>query len=184
MRDEEKFAAFKRSMIDENERRYGAEARKLYSDRAVDEVNAKLAAMTPEQYGQTDALSKQVNEAIRAAFEAGDPKGELARRACALHKEWLLRYWSHYSPEAHCSLAQTHVDDPRFRAYYDALVHSFCAMRSWHTAGSESGYTKNRVQNPVLCIYAGGIRAQRQTSFSRGMYIIKRERTLAATSTK
>lgn len=121
MSDEDKFAAFKRGMIEENERKYGEEARGLYGDSAVDEANDRLSAMTREQYEQIDALSREVNEAVKAAFETGDPKGELAHRACALHKEWLMRYWSRYSPEAHAGLAQTYVDDPRIKAYYDAL---------------------------------------------------------------
>jgi DNA-binding transcriptional MerR regulator len=121
MTDEEKFAAFKQGMIDENERKYGAEVRSLYGDEAVNEYNAKLSAMTQEQYEDTDALSKAVNDALLAAFETGDPEGELARKACALHKQWLMRYWTHYSPEAHKGIAQMYVEDARFTAYYDAI---------------------------------------------------------------
>jgi DNA-binding transcriptional MerR regulator len=121
MADEEKFAAFKQNLIAENERRYGAEVRSRYGDEAAAQYNAKLMAMTKEQYENTEALSQAVNEAIRTAFDAGDPRGELARKACELHKEWLMRYWTQYSPEAHMGLAQGYVDDPRFRAYYDAI---------------------------------------------------------------
>lgn len=122
MTDEEKFSAFKQNMIDENERKYGAEVRARYGEQTVDQSNAKLSAMTKEQYESTEALAKAVNEAILAAFETGDPEGERAETACALHKEWLMRYWSHYSPEAHSGLAQMYVDDPRFTAYYDAIA--------------------------------------------------------------
>jgi len=121
MTDEEKFAAFKQNLIDENERKYGAEARERYGNEAVDASNEKLQSMTQEQYENTEALSLAVNEAIKAAFETGDPEGELAMKACELHKQWLMRYWKSYSPEAHKGLAQTYVDDPRFAAYYDAL---------------------------------------------------------------
>ncbi len=121
MTDKEKFAAFKQNMIDENERKYGSEIRARYGDKTVDESNAKLSAMTQEQYADTEALTKAVNDAIRAAAETGDPEGELAGKACALHKEWLMRYWSEYSPEAHVGVAQMYVDDPRFAAYYDAI---------------------------------------------------------------
>lgn len=122
MTDNQKFEAFKQNMIDENERKYGAEVRARYGDKAADESNTKISAMTKEQYEDTEALRKAVNEAIREAFASGDPEGELAQKACAMHKEWLMRYWSEYSPEAHMGVAQMYVDDPRFAAYYDAIA--------------------------------------------------------------
>jgi DNA-binding transcriptional MerR regulator len=122
MTDEQKFRAFKQNLIDENERKYGAEARSLYGNEAVDASNAKLKAMTKEQLDRTEALSREVNEAIKAAFETGDPAGELAHKACELHKQWLMCYWKSYSPEAHKGVAQMYVDDPRFTAYYDAIA--------------------------------------------------------------
>ncbi len=122
MTDEEKFAAFKQGMIDENERKYGAEVRARYGDDAADESNAKLKAMSKAQYEDTEALSQAVNEALLAAFETGDPQGKLAQKACELHKQWLMRYWTHYSPEAHKGVAQMYVDDARFTAYYDAIA--------------------------------------------------------------
>lgn len=122
MTDKEKFEAFKQGMIDENERKYGAEVRARYGDEAADESNLKLKAMTKAQYEDTEALSKAVNDALRIAFETGDPQGEKARKACELHKQWLMRYWTHYSPEAHKGVAQMYVDDQRFAAYYDAIT--------------------------------------------------------------
>lgn len=122
MTDEEKFAAFKQNLIDENEAKYGAEVRARYGSETVDESNAKLMAMTKEQVEDSEALRLAVNEAIKAAFETGDPKGKLAMKACELHKQWLTRYWKSYSPEAHMGLAQMYVDDPRFTAYYDAIA--------------------------------------------------------------
>ena len=80
MTDEQKFEAFKQNLIDENERKYGAEARSLYGNEAVDASNAKMKAMTRKQFDEKEALSREVNEAIKAAFETGDPAGDLARR--------------------------------------------------------------------------------------------------------
>jgi len=122
MTDEQKFEAFKQNLIDENERKYGAEARSLYGNEAVDASNAKMKAMTRKQFDEKEALSREVNEAIKAAFETGDPAGDLARRACELHKQWLMCCWKSYSPEAHKGVAQMYVEDPRFTAYYDAIA--------------------------------------------------------------
>lgn len=122
MSDKEKFEGFKRGLIDENERKYGAEIRQKYGDKTVDESNAKLMGMSQAEYADTEQLTKRVNDAIKAAFETSDPKGPLAMEACALHKEWLMRYWGSYSKEAHRGLGQMYVDDERFAAYYDAIA--------------------------------------------------------------
>ncbi len=122
MSDKEKFEGFKRKMIDDNERQYGKEIREKYGDAAVDASNAKLMGLTEEQYGRVEELSRRINESLKLAFEQGDPSGELAQKVCELHKEWLGYFWNFYSKEAHLGLAQTYVEDPRFRKYYDSIA--------------------------------------------------------------
>lgn len=122
MSKQAKFKAFKQQLVDENEKRYGQEARAKYGDKAVDGSNAKLKSMSQAQYAGVEALSKELNVTLEQAVRQGDPAGELAQKACALHKEWLCRYWPNYSKEAHAALAQTYVDDPRFAAYYDEIA--------------------------------------------------------------
>mgnify|MGYP000966772799 FL=1 len=122
MTDEEKFEGFKEKLISDNEQKYGGEIREKYGDEAVDRSNTKLKNMTKEQYGELEALTQELNRTLKAAFEQGDPGGELAQKACALHKRWLCFYWDHYSKEAHRGVAQMYVDDPRFTAYYDAVA--------------------------------------------------------------
>ncbi|MDF1495846.1 MerR family transcriptional regulator [Caproiciproducens sp. CPB-2] len=122
MTDEEKFEGFKEKLILDNEQKYGGEIREKYGDEAVGRSNTKLKNMTKEQYGELEALTQELNNTLKAAFEQGDPGGELAQKACALHKRWLCFYWDHYSKEAHRGVAQMYVDDPRFTAYYDAIV--------------------------------------------------------------
>jgi DNA-binding transcriptional MerR regulator len=121
MTDREKFEGFKRKMIDENEKQYGKEVREKFGDDVVDAGNAKIMGMTVEQHEKLQELTGEINDSLKITFEQGDPSSELAQKVCALHKEWLGYYWNHYSKEAHLGLAQTYVDDPRFRKYYDAL---------------------------------------------------------------
>ena len=59
---------------------------------------------------------------MKTAFEQGDPSGGPAQKVCAMHREWLEHYWGHYSKEAHLGLAQSYVEDPRFRKYYDSIA--------------------------------------------------------------
>lgn len=122
MSDREKFEGFKKNLIDENERKFGAEARKKFGDAQVNVSNAKVMGMTQEKYDQVQELSSRLNETLKHAMAQGDPKGELAQKAAALHREWLGHFWNFYSKEAHVALAQSYVDDPRFQAYYDAIT--------------------------------------------------------------
>ena len=124
MKDDEKFEGFKQKLIDENERVYGAEARQKYGSDTVDASNKKLKNMTAEQYARVEALTKELNETLAAAYKTGDPAGETAKKACELHKQWLCCFWPDgtYTPEAHMGLAQMYVDDERFTAYYDKIA--------------------------------------------------------------
>lgn len=122
MKDQEKFEGFIEKTIDENEQKYGEEIREKYGDDVVNRSNAKLKGMTSEQYTQLEALSLELNNTLKAAFEQGNPAGELAQKACELHKKWLCYYWDDYSKEAHIGVTQMYVDDPRFTAYYDKIA--------------------------------------------------------------
>ena len=78
--------------------------------------------MSQEQYKGIERLTEEFNQTIKAAMRLGDPAGETAQKACALHKKWLLNYWESYSKEAHLGVTQMYVDDPRFSAYYDKIA--------------------------------------------------------------
>jgi DNA-binding transcriptional MerR regulator len=121
MTDQEKFAGFKRKLIDENERKYGQEIRAKYGDKVVDQSNKKLHGMTEEQYVEMEKLSTSVLDTLKAAMATGDPAGPLAQQTADLHRQWLCYFWPTYSKEAHAGLAQMYVDDERFTAYYDAV---------------------------------------------------------------
>ncbi|HHT45687.1 MAG TPA: MerR family transcriptional regulator [Firmicutes bacterium] len=122
MSDKEKFEGFKQKIIDDNELKYGKEIREKYGDDAVDRSNQKIKQMTEKQYTAVEKLSNEVNNAIKIAFENGDPSAELAQKACELHRQWLLYFWDEYSKEAHMALVQGYVDDERFTAYYDKIA--------------------------------------------------------------
>lgn len=119
MSNAEKFEGFKQKLIDENEMKYGKEAREKYGNEAVEKSNKKLKNMSQEEYDKVTALANEVIETLDAAFKTGNPAGELAQKAADLHRQWLSFYWNGYSKEAHAGLAQMYVDDERFTAYYD-----------------------------------------------------------------
>ena len=82
-------------------------------------------------------LGEEINDTLKAALQTEDPGGELAQKACGLHKQWLMCTWEKYSPQAHKGLSQLYVCDPRFTAYYEKngqgcteflrdAIHIFC----------------------------------------------------------
>ena len=122
MSDEEKFAGFKQKMLDENEKKYGREIREKYGEEVVETSNAKMMGMTAEQYTEVQEISRRLNDMLKSALELGDPASEIAQKACELHKQWLGYYGTPYTKEIHLNLAQIYVDDPRFKAYYEAIA--------------------------------------------------------------
>ncbi len=129
MSNKEKFEAFKKDLIRENEEKYGAEVRQKYGDKKVDESNARMMNLTKEQY---DAMQKMATEIVsgleQAVTQKADPAGEEGKRLAKLHKKWLSFTWNQYSKEAHLGLAQMYVDDERFTKYYDGRVKGCAAF--------------------------------------------------------
>ena len=122
MSDQEKFEGFKQKLIDDNEQKYGDEIRAKYGNAAVDESNAKLKDLTKEQYDKGERLLNEFEMALKTAFETGDPAGELAQKACDLHKQWLCVYYPKYSKEYHKGLGEMYIADERFRTNYDKIA--------------------------------------------------------------
>jgi len=120
MNDQEKFQGLKQKLVDDNEKRYGQEARQLYGDEAVDRSIRKVQGLTKAQFDEVTQLSAELMSVLAAALGTGDPAGELAQKAADLHRQWLGYFWDRYSPVAHKSLAQMYVEDERFTDYYDA----------------------------------------------------------------
>ena len=122
MSDQEKFEGFKQSLIDENERQYGAEVRTKYGDAAVDASNAKLKGLSQAQYDESERLRVEFEETLQAAFTTGDPAGALAQKACDLHRQWLCVFYPKYNKEYHRGLGAMYVADECFAANYEKLV--------------------------------------------------------------
>lgn len=123
MTDTEKFEGFKHELVEDNERRYGDEARERYGDAAVDESNRKMLNMSKNDFEAWRALETEILDALAEAVREGeDPAGPLGAHVCELHRRWLGYTWPSYSPEAHRGLAEGYVADERFRAYYDRVM--------------------------------------------------------------
>ena len=119
MTDREKFAGFKRELVDKNEQKYGEEIREKYGHDVVDASNAKLMGMSEEEFSKGQELAEEIIRSLVAAVGVEDPRGPAGRKVAELHRKWLGVYWATYSKEAHAGLAEMYVADERFTAYYD-----------------------------------------------------------------
>ena len=120
MTDHEKFEAFKRKAVEENETAYGKEARAKYGDRAVDESHDKLMGLSPENHQRWQQLDREILAALAAAVESGTaPDSEIGCSIAAMHKEWLSFTLPQYTPQIHAGIAMMYTADQRFTAYYD-----------------------------------------------------------------
>lgn len=128
MADEKKFEAFKRRVVDENEKSFGEEARLLYGDQAVDEARNSVMNLTQEQYKEWTELNEQIlkclEEAVAAHMSPYDKEGE---KITKLHRRWLMFSGVRYSEIMHKGIAELYVMDDRFTAYYDRKI-SGCAQ--------------------------------------------------------
>lgn len=125
--DKEKFEAFKRHAVAENEERYGKELRETYGEAEVAEANAHMMGMTEEQWRLWKELEELILTKLTDAVRAGaDPAGETGKEIAQLHKRWLSLSQKTYSAKKHRGIVMLYTADERFAAYYDREV-SGCA---------------------------------------------------------
>ena len=122
MSDTEKFQGFKKEMIDKNEKKYGAEIRKKYGDKAIDASNKKVMNMSQKDHEEITALTQSMHETMVEALTTGDPGCDLAQEAVDMHRQWLNFYVDMYSSQYHRGLADMYVADARFKQHYEDLA--------------------------------------------------------------
>lgn len=122
MDDRERFEGLKREAVDANEERFGAEARALHGDAAVDAANERLLTMDAREWSDMETLEAAIFDQLKAAMAQGDPAGPAARELAAMHARWIEMHWAKgaYSAEAHLALGRAYLADARFTEYYDS----------------------------------------------------------------
>ena len=106
--------------VQENEERYGAEARARYGDEAVDAANEALLDMDPETWNDMKELERAILGQLSIAMSVGDPESNEARKLIAMHRRWIGLNWGREpQDEAYLSLAHGYLADQRFIDYYD-----------------------------------------------------------------
>lgn len=127
MNDNEKFEAFKKQIVSENEKCYGEEIRQKYGEKEVDEFNRRMLNMTKKEHERLKELEQTILTRLTQAVLSGEkPESEAGREIFGLHKEWLSMTWTKYQPDAHRGVVEMYTEDKRFTDYYDKEV-SGCA---------------------------------------------------------
>jgi DNA-binding transcriptional MerR regulator len=124
MSDQEKFEAFKKDLVEQNEAQYGSEIREQYGEEVVEQSNEKIYGMTKAEYEAFEAATAELNEKLAQATALDEPASNFGQEVAALHQDWLKRVWpkGHYTEEAHYNLSLMYVEDERFKAYYEEIA--------------------------------------------------------------
>ncbi|SEH01470.1 DNA-binding transcriptional regulator, MerR family [Nonomuraea solani] len=100
----------------EVERRWGTTEQYAQSRRRV-------ATYTKADWLQLKAEAQTITEGLTAAYKAGQPPdGEHAMNLAERHRGHITRWFYDCTPHIHRCLGDMYVDDPRFKATYDALT--------------------------------------------------------------
>ncbi|MFV0439801.1 MAG: MerR family transcriptional regulator [Lachnospirales bacterium] len=121
MNNEEKFEIFKKSKIEENEKKYGDEIRAKYSNKTIDKCNDKFQGLSKSDFDIASKYEEDMIELMLKAMSIDDPYCDFSMQACELHKKWLNIYWHDglYTKEIHKNLVYMYLTDERFKAYYE-----------------------------------------------------------------
>jgi DNA-binding transcriptional MerR regulator len=119
MSNEERFAGFKKKLIEENEEKYGKQIREMYGEKTVQKANERVRMMSKNDHENMMKTEEILMKTLQEAMQTGNPAGELAQKAAELHRQWLSFYWGSYNKEAHADLVRMYVTDERFKQYYD-----------------------------------------------------------------
>lgn len=123
MSDREKFEGFKRELVEENDRLYGAEAREKYGADSVEVSQKNLMGLSPEQFSHWQELDGELCAGLAAAVRAGeDPTGPEGKRLAQLHREWLSILMPDCDDARQKGIVELYVLDQRFADYYDKRV--------------------------------------------------------------
>ena len=123
MSDDEKFKAFKKNLVEENEATYGKEARAKYGDEQVNAANANIMGLKDYEFERWSALDKEILAKLeQAVTENLSPENEMGEELTRLHLEWLSFTVKNCSAAQQKGIAQLYVCDERFTAYYDKKV--------------------------------------------------------------
>ena len=123
MSTKDAFEMMKEQGLRDFEQEFGEEARSLYGDEAIDASNARMMALTKDEWDAKELLEESIKVQLRLAMAAGDPAGDEAQELVRMHRRWIDLHWGEgYDPEQYFALVEDYLADPRFVSYYDSAA--------------------------------------------------------------
>ncbi len=123
MSAKDSFKIMKEQGLRDFESTYGAEARELYGDDAIDAANARMMDLTKDEWDAKELLEEAIKVQLRLAMATDDPESDEARELAHMHERWIGIHWgAGYAPEAYLGLVDGYLKDPRFVKYYDSAA--------------------------------------------------------------
>ena len=123
MSTKDSFEMMKEQGLRDFENEYGEEARRLYGDDVIEDANARMMALTKDEWDAKELLEESIKVQLRLAMATGDPVGDAAQELVRMHRRWIGIHWGR-APESdqYLGLAQGYLADPRFVSYYDSAA--------------------------------------------------------------
>lgn len=123
MSTKDSFEMMKEQGLRDFENEYGEEARRLYGDDVIEDANARMMALTKDEWDAKELLEESIKVQLRLAMATGDPVGDEAQELVRMHRRWIGIHWGKApEPDQYLGLAQGYLADPRFVSYYDSVA--------------------------------------------------------------
>lgn len=123
MSTKDAFEMMKEQGLRDFEHEFGEEARSLYGDEAIDASNARMLALTKDEWDAKELLEESIKVQLRIAMATNDPASDAAQELVRMHRRWIDLHWGEgYDPEQYFALAEGYLADSRFVKYYDSAA--------------------------------------------------------------
>lgn len=109
---------------------YAQEAQERWGEtEAYRESLRRARSYSPEDWTRIRSEGEAIEARLVEIFRRGEPPGGVgAMDAVEAHRAYLDRWFFPVDHALHCCFARLYVDDPRFRAHYDALAPGLAAF--------------------------------------------------------
>lgn len=117
------FEELKAKGLQDFEATYGEEARERYGEETIDAANARMMALSQDEWDAKELLEESIKVQLRLALATGDPTSKQAQELARMHKRWITIHWGEgYEEETYLDLVKGYLADPRFVHYYDSAA--------------------------------------------------------------
>lgn len=122
MTEQEKFEAFKKKTLNEQEEKYGTELRDKYDAKVIETSQQHFKHLSKAQYDKAMAAEVALIDELNTLLSQNisDLDHSIAKSAFHHHKNWLEIMSGMYSASYHQNLALMYIADERFSDYYNS----------------------------------------------------------------